>query len=111
MDYDNDGSLDLFVTSTDASISPSQNELFRNEGNGTFTKMTARIAGNIVPGGGGSEGGIWADYDNDGFVDLSCRYGFGGFIQRPGTVPQQHNQYYSRRSVRDKQLRGYLGDE
>ncbi|PYK98467.1 MAG: hypothetical protein DME19_12435, partial [Verrucomicrobia bacterium] len=70
VDYDNDGNLDLFVTSTDSNGFAAQNELFRNNGNGTFTKMTARDVGAIVPGGGGSEGAVWADYDNDGFVDV-----------------------------------------
>src|SRR5437762_2149332 len=69
VDYDNDGNLDLFVTSVGGSGFASQNELFRNNGNGIFTKMTAKDAGAIVPGGGNSEGPVWADYDNDGFVD------------------------------------------
>src|ERR1044071_8753672 len=75
-DYDNDGNLDLFVTSTDAKGFPAENELFRNNGNGTFSKMTASSAGGIVPVAGGSEGCIWADYDNDGFLDMFvARYG------------------------------------
>jgi hypothetical protein len=76
VDYDNDGHLDLFVTSTDDDGFVAQNELFRNNGDGTFTKMTPQAAGAIVPGGGGSEGPVWADYDNDGFVDVFvARYG------------------------------------
>jgi uncharacterized repeat protein (TIGR03803 family) len=77
VDYDNDGNLDLFVTSTDDNRFDSQNELFRNNGNGTFTKMTTGSAGPIVaPTAGGSEGPVWADYDRDGFVDVYvARYG------------------------------------
>lgn len=70
VDYDNDGKLDLFVTSTDFDGFSSQNELFRNNGDGTFTKMTSVQVGALVPGGGGSEGPVFADYDRDGFIDV-----------------------------------------
>ena len=58
-DYDNDGNLDLYMTSTDAYGFAAQNELFRNSGDGTFTKMTAPAVGSIVGPGGGSEGATW----------------------------------------------------
>ncbi|MBI3848752.1 MAG: VCBS repeat-containing protein [Verrucomicrobia bacterium] len=70
-DYDNDGDLDLFVTSTDANGFAAQNELFRNNGDGSFTKMTSSNVGAIVStAAGGSEHCVWADYDNDGFLDM-----------------------------------------
>jgi hypothetical protein len=106
VDYDNDGNLDLFVTSTDANGYQSQNELFRNAGNGDFTKMTASAAGAIVPGGGGSEGPLWSDYDRDGFVDLYVvRYGAdwlfhndgdGSFTKVPNDIgiPLDNNNTY-----------------
>jgi uncharacterized repeat protein (TIGR03803 family) len=77
VDYNNDGNLDLFVTSTDQNGFPAQNELFRNNGDGTFTKMTPSNVGSVVAlAAGGSEGPVWADYDRDGFVDLYvARYG------------------------------------
>jgi ASPIC/UnbV protein/VCBS repeat protein len=61
-DYDNDGHKDLFVSRT---FQP--NQLFHNNGDGTFTDVT-RESGigedccTTVAG--------WADYDNDGFLDL-----------------------------------------
>lgn len=64
-DYDNDGRLDLFV-STGGAI-PLINLLFHNEGNGNFTKVTS---GSIVNDPGSSSGCAWIDYDKDGWLDL-----------------------------------------
>jgi uncharacterized repeat protein (TIGR01451 family) len=62
-DTDNDGDVDGFV-STDVG----QKKLFyQNNGNGTFTKITT---GALVEELGYSRGAAWADYDNDGWVDL-----------------------------------------
>jgi hypothetical protein len=61
-DYDNDGDLDLFVTNW---FKPDC--FYRNEGNGVFTKVTQ---GAWVTDTGRGNGAAWADYDNDGFLDL-----------------------------------------
>ncbi len=61
-DYDNDGDLDLFVGHEEF---PSQ--LFRNNGNGTFTDV-ARQAG--VENDRWAKGVVWGDYNGDGFPDL-----------------------------------------
>ena len=70
-DYDNDGWLDLYVTtqrnSDSAQLLLGRNTLYRNRGNGTFEDVTddARV-GDTRSGWSAS----WLDYDNDGFLDL-----------------------------------------
>ncbi len=63
VDYDNDGYLDLFVINVG-----DHNFLYHNNGNGTFTKIHS---GSLVNDGAvTSVDGAWADYDNDGFMDV-----------------------------------------
>jgi hypothetical protein len=61
-DYDNDGDDDVMISG------PS---LFRNEGDGSFTDVSATA----IIGAGASGGGVWGDYDNDGCLDY---FGQGG---------------------------------
>jgi len=60
-DYDNDGYPDLYVTSYGKNI------LYHNNGNGSFTDVTAKAG---VGGGGWSVSAGFFDYDNDGKLDL-----------------------------------------
>lgn len=66
-DYNNDGLLDIFIARGGWMQSPMRPSLLRNNGNGTFTDVTAE-AGLLDPVN--SISAIWADYDNDGFLDL-----------------------------------------
>ena len=66
IDYDNDGDLDACLTNYSASIS---NRIYRNNGNGTFTKMTPVQVGSIASDVGNSLTNTWGDFDNDGFID------------------------------------------
>ncbi|MYK21105.1 tetratricopeptide repeat protein, partial [Candidatus Poribacteria bacterium] len=65
-DYDNDGYLDLYITRGGWS-GAAENTLYRNNGDGTFTDAT-HAAGVADPQS--SFCAAWADYDNDGYLDL-----------------------------------------
>lgn len=88
-DYNNDGLLDLFVanycqwdphfepvcTGLDGrgychpnSFAPLPNTLYRNNGDGTFTDVSAETGISSVLGKG--MGVVFADYDGDGFLDV-----------------------------------------
>jgi hypothetical protein len=75
-DYDNDGYLDaFFVTASTLEGFPTgrepTNQLYRNNHDGTFSKVTAQ-AGLAQAGWG--QGVCVGDYDNDGFDDLFVTY-------------------------------------
>jgi len=61
-DYNNDGQMDLLVVNFDG-----PNALYRNNGDGTFTDVTAQ-AGIEAPYDGFV--GFFFDYDNDGWLDI-----------------------------------------
>jgi enediyne biosynthesis protein E4 len=65
-DYDNDGSLDLFITD----FQQNSDHLWHNDGKGSFDEVSD-LAGITVPTRGvlGFGGGFF-DYDNDGWLDL-----------------------------------------
>jgi hypothetical protein len=66
-DYDNDGWLDLFLTNGKVLAN---NSLYHNEGDGTFSSVTdSVVVQDVVPSDAGGTS-AWADYDNDGFIDL-----------------------------------------
>jgi hypothetical protein len=72
-DYNNDGLLDIYFTNgallptLDKSAPRFHNRLYRNNGNGTFTDVTAEAG---VQGAFYSIGVAAADYDNDGNQDM-----------------------------------------
>jgi hypothetical protein len=72
VDYDNDGYLDLFVVNAG-----DNNFLYHNNGDGTFTRI---FTGSLVNDGTAitSVDCAWADYDNDGFMDVVVINNIGG---------------------------------
>ena len=62
-DYDNDGYPDIFFTHT------FKIQLFHNQGDGTFEEVT-EAAGFDRINGCRNTGATWADYNNDGFIDI-----------------------------------------
>lgn len=71
-DIDNDGDPDLFLANA-GYYSPQPNQLLRNDGGDAFTDITP-VA--MIQDGGCSYGSAFADYDNDGDLDLAVSNGF-----------------------------------
>ncbi len=66
-DYDNDGKMDIYIPRGAWLHMPMPPSLLRNKGDGTFEDVTKR-AGLLDPVN--SNSATWADYDNDGRLDL-----------------------------------------
>jgi hypothetical protein len=65
-DYDNDADLDLFVANSPTG--GTEDFLYENNGDGTFSRVTDDA---VTTGTGGSYGAAWGDYDRDGDLDLA----------------------------------------
>src|SRR5262249_9350969 len=61
-DFDNDGFTDLYITGFPSSA------LFHNNGDGTFTEVTAKAG--VGNAGRWAAGAAWFDFDRDGLLDL-----------------------------------------
>ena len=68
-DFDNDSLPDIYLTS---SRYGTNNALYHNNGDGTFTDIGEKLGiGDINKEGTGvSMGAVWGDYNNDGYEDL-----------------------------------------
>ncbi|MBI1176447.1 hypothetical protein GC207_03305 [bacterium] len=62
-DFNNDGRIDVYMVGFNAT----SDSLYRNDGNGTFTSAAS---GAMLTDAGGGTSASWADYDNDGDLDL-----------------------------------------
>ena len=90
-DYDGDGYVDLFVANG-GNEGPTLQFIYRNNGDGTFSRMTAAEVGELANDKVQSAQGGWADIDNDGDLDL-----FIGSAQEHGAcrlyLNQGHGQF------------------
>ena len=92
-DYDGDGDLDLFVGNESRGNRDYPCELFRNNGDGTFTEVGEAVGVAVV---GFVKAAVWGDYDNDGRPDLFLsRFGQGNLLLRnagPGSEDSPGNE-------------------
>jgi hypothetical protein len=102
-DYDNDGDPDLVVAN---SINQLQ-MLYRNDGREGFLQIQQDP---IVQSGGYSEGVFWADYDNDGDLDLLVTNQFNGLTHLFRNDGSAHAQAEESAGF-SKVAAGDLGDE
>jgi hypothetical protein len=79
-DFDSDGHLDLFIPQADGKC-----KLFRNDGTGKFTDVTAS-AGDLTKAMPGAVSAAWGDFDNDGKPDLlvCCLKGTNRYFKNDG---------------------------
>jgi hypothetical protein len=66
-DFDNDGFLDLYIGNESSPGEMHPAELYRNNGDGTFTNVTRQAGVGFI---GYVKGVAWGDYNNDGLLDL-----------------------------------------
>jgi FG-GAP-like repeat/ASPIC and UnbV len=85
-DYNNDGYPDLFITRLGFFVGEAQ--LFRNNGDGTFTDVTEQAGLKIW---GPAFTASWVDYDCDGHLDLFVANNLGGMFDRKTPNRLFHN--------------------
>ena len=74
-DYDRDGDLDLFLAEGFANAA--SETLWRNNGDGTFSRVSASEAGGLLLDGLRTWSCSWADYDADGWPDAVVQHANG----------------------------------
>ena len=94
-DYDNDGYLDLFVTNSGDLPNNNACYLFHNNGDGTFTNVAAAQGLQLQDNLSAHKGASWADYDNDGFLDIMIKNGVGTEGAGNGADKGTHRLYHN----------------
>jgi tetratricopeptide (TPR) repeat protein len=86
IDYDHDGDLDLFTTCSPALCQSrgEANEMWRNNGDGTFTNVTRETG--LADGVDGGYGALGTDYNNDRAVDIVVAAGGAGIDSASSTT-------------------------
>jgi hypothetical protein len=72
-DFDNDGDLDVFTPGIRGML----HRIYRNNGDGSFTLLSANEVGSVALNGGNGREVSLGDYDNDGYLDLFIASGLG----------------------------------
>jgi enediyne biosynthesis protein E4 len=81
-DFDNDGDLDVFVAARYTQSAAGPNQFYRNNGDGSFTRLTTNDAGDIAEDPTRSGMGLWLDYDRDGDLDFFLNGPYGTKLYR-----------------------------
>jgi uncharacterized repeat protein (TIGR01451 family) len=114
IDYNQDGYEDIFIATKDANA---PNELFRNNGNGTFTKITNHI---LINEKASTVAAVWADINNDGRKDVLLvnasqhkskifqNNGAGNFSEIKNSGINPHPEYYHGAAFADFDNDGYV---
>lgn len=67
IDFDNDGDIDMFMAKCGGNEARRTNQLYRNNGNGTYTEIGASAGlADIIQ----TWSSAWGDFDNDGDMDV-----------------------------------------
>ena len=85
-DYNNDGHVDIFVFrgAWCGESGRHPNSLLRNNGDGTFSDVT--FAAGLESKSHPTQTGAWADYDNDGYLDLYVGNEHYGDVHAPSQL-------------------------
>jgi len=85
-DYDGDGHIDIYIT-----VWTQPDRLFRNNGDGTFTDVTAQAGLGCTGAGAGS---AWADVNGDGWLDLFVANRTGTFRVDQSGLAEEPSRLY-----------------
>jgi hypothetical protein len=92
IDFDNDGDMDLFIAKCrGGSDEAALDELHRNNGDGTFTNIAQQVGfANLHQ----SWSAAWADYDNDGDMDVMIGSSAGAYGEFDPNNPLHAHKLY-----------------
>ena len=93
-DYDNDGWMDLIISSNSRVFQPCR--LYRNTGGGSFVRMLSAEVGSLASDVSHGFGVAWGDYDRDGYLDLFVANGAADIPQKDFLYHNEGNGRFTR---------------